>query len=111
MGGHRLGEFELLVLMAALRLGPDHAYAVGVVEDIAKRTGTVVRRANVYTALKRLESRGFITTRMGEPRAERGGKARRLIRVQPAGLDAVRASTRTITAMAQGLEDLLGDPA
>lgn len=111
MGGQRLGEFELLVLMAALRLGPDEAYAVGVVDDIGHRTGTVVRRANVYTALKRLEARGLISTRMGEPRAERGGKARRLITVEAPGVEAVRASTKTIAAMARGLEDVLGDPA
>ncbi|MEM7414331.1 MAG: helix-turn-helix transcriptional regulator [Gemmatimonadota bacterium] len=109
--GQRLGEFELLVLLAALRLGPDEAYAVAVVDDIHERTGEVVRRANVYTALKRLESRGLITTRMGEPRAERGGKARRLISVHAAGIEAVRASTQTISAMADGLEELLGDPA
>lgn len=109
--GQRLGEFELLVLLAALRLGPHEAYAVAVVRDIHERTGEVIRRANVYTALKRLESRGLISTRMGEPRAERGGKARRLITVEKPGVEAVRTSTQIISAMAGGLEDLLGDPA
>lgn len=105
----RLAEFEMLVMLAALRLGPEQAYAVPIVEDIEAKTGRSVRRANVYTTLQRLEAKGLISTHLGEPRAERGGKARRLIAVEAAGLEAVRESTSGIRAMIGGLESVLGE--
>ena len=85
-----LAEFELLVMLAALRLGPGEAYSVSIVEDIERRTGRSVRRANVYTTLARLEAKGMVSTQLGDKRPERGGKARRLVAVQPDGLAAVQ---------------------
>jgi DNA-binding PadR family transcriptional regulator len=110
MPGKHLAEFELLVLMAALRLGPEEAYAVPIVAEIEDRTGRSVRRANVYTTLQRLEAKGFVATRLSEPRAERGGKARRLIAVRPKGIEAVREATSGLRAMWSGLEPILGKP-
>ena len=94
-----LAEFELLVLLACLRLGPDEAYTVAIAADIERRTGRAVRRANVYTTLQRIEAKGLVSTRLGEPRAERGGKPRRLVTVERRGMAAVRATTHAITAM------------
>ena len=74
MAGESLAEFELLVMLAALRLGPREAYTVSIADDIEGRTGRSVRRANVYTTLQRLESKRLVTTALGEPRPERGGK-------------------------------------
>ena len=109
MAGNRPGDFELLVLLAALRLGPDDAYAVSIADEIAKRTGRAVRRSNVYTSLQRLEDRGLVRTTMGEPRAERGGKARREVAVTDEGLAVVREVTGELRSMTGGLEDLLGE--
>jgi len=103
-----LAEFELLVLLAALRLGPDEAYTVSIADQIQQRTGRSVRRANVYTTLQRLEAKRLLTTRLGEPRPERGGKPRRLVTVRPAGVAAVRAMTDAIQAMAGELGAVLG---
>lgn len=111
MGNRHLAEFELLVLMAALHLGPDEAYAVSIGDEIERRTGRAPRRANVYTSLRRLESRGLVSTRLGDARAERGGKARRLVAVEPAGITAVHAATSGLRAMWSGLESILGEPA
>lgn len=97
----------MLVLLAALRLGPDEAYAVPIAEDIEARTGRSVRRANVYTTLQRLESKGFVRTRLSEPVAERGGKARRLVAVSPSGVAAVREAAAGIRAMLGGLDAIL----
>lgn len=94
-----LAEFELLVMLAALRLGPERAYTVTIAEDIRERTGRSVRRANVFTALQRLEEKGLISSRLGEPHPDRGGRPPRLVKVQPEGLAAVRATTRAIQAM------------
>lgn len=108
MGNQSLAEFELLVLLAAVRLGPAAAYAVPIVAEIEGRTGRSVRRANVYTTLQRLETKGYVTTRLSEPRAERGGKARRLVKVEAAGLAAVREAAAGIGAMLSGLGEVLG---
>jgi DNA-binding PadR family transcriptional regulator len=94
-----LAEFELLVLLAALRLGPEEAYTVSIADYIERRTGRSVRRANVYTTLQRLETKRLVATRLGDARPERGGKPRRLVSVRPAGLAAVRATTGAIQAM------------
>ncbi len=98
-----LAEFELLVMLAALRLGPEAAYTVSIADDIRDRTGRAVRRANVFTALQRLEERGLVATRLGAPRAERGGRPPRLVTVTAPGLAAVRTTTTAIQAMTAGL--------
>ena len=104
-----LAEFELLVLLAALRLGPDEAYTVSIADHIEQRTGRSVRRANVYTTLQRLEAKRLVTTHLGDPRAERGGKPRRLVAVTKPGIAAVRATTGAIQAMAGELGHVLGE--
>ena len=104
-----LAEFELLVLLAALRLGPDEAYTVSIADHIQERTGRAVRRANVYTTLQRLEAKRLVSTKLGEPRPERGGKPRRLVTVRPAGLAAVRATAGALGAMIGEVRDIIGD--
>jgi len=99
-----LAEFELMVCLAALRLGPGEAYTVSISDLIEERTGRSVRRANVYTTLQRLEDKGYVVSRLGEARPERGGKPRRLVELTPPGLEAVRNTTSSIWAMAEGLE-------
>jgi DNA-binding PadR family transcriptional regulator len=103
-----LAEFELLVLLAALHLGPDEAYTVSIANDIAERTGRLVRRANVFTTLQRLEDKGLVSTRLGESRPERGGRPRRLVVVESVGVEAVRAATRAIQTMAGRVRGLTG---
>jgi DNA-binding PadR family transcriptional regulator len=102
-----LAEFELLVMLAALRLGPQGAYTVTIAEDIRVRTGRVVRRANVYTSLQRLEEKGLVSSRLGDPRPERGGRPPRLVAVSPEGLAAIRTTTQAIQAMVGELAEIL----
>lgn len=99
MGNASLPEFELLVVLAAIRLGSDEAYTVTIAEDIRTRTGRRVRRANVFTALRRLEDKGLIATRRGEPHPDRGGRPPRLVTVLPEGRAMARATTEAIQAM------------
>jgi DNA-binding PadR family transcriptional regulator len=103
-----LAEFELLVMLAALRLGEDEAYTVSIARDIAERTGRSVRRANVFTTLQRLERKGLVSTALGEPRPVRGGRPRRLVTVEPEGVDALRATTEAIQSMIGGLGYAIG---
>ena len=97
-----LGEFELLVLLAAVRLGDD-AHAVSIVEEIAARAGRTVQRAAVYVTLQRLEDKGLVTSWLGTPLPERGGKARRHVRVTRGGREAIREAREALQNMWAGL--------
>lgn len=104
MGTGALGEFEFLVLLAAMRLGEDHAHPLAIADEIAARTGRKVRRSAVYVTLTRAEEKGRVTTWLGEPRAERGGKARRHVRVEPEGVAVVHGSRVAFERMWSGLD-------
>ena len=96
-------------MLAALRLGTSEAYTVSIAEDIARRTGRTVRRANVFTTLQRLEAKGMVSTRLGPSRPQRGGRPRRLVTVQPVGVEALRATTEAIDSMIGGLGYAIGE--
>ncbi len=104
-----LAEFQLFVMLAVLRLGPEEAYTVSIADVIERRTGRSVRRANVYTALQQLEAKGFISTRLGDSRPERGGKPRRLVTLEPNGFEALRHTTAAIRSMSADLDDVMGE--
>ena len=101
-----LGEFEYAVLLAILHID-EGAYAVPVRELIEERTGRPVARGALYTGLNRLEAKGCLKSRMGDPSEERGGKARRYYAVTPAGLKAIRATHDAMSSMTKGLESIL----
>jgi DNA-binding PadR family transcriptional regulator len=102
-----LAEFELLVMLATLRLGPSEAYTVSIAADIENRTGRSVRRSNVFTTLQRLEKKGLVSTRLSEPRTERGSRPRRLVSVEPEGLAAIRETAGAIRSMIGDLGDMI----
>lgn len=97
----RLGEVELLVLLAVLRL-TDGAYAVPIRSLIAKEAGVHLARGTVYVTLDRLERKLLVESRLSEPVPEPGGKAKRLFRILPAGLRALRSARRGIERLAEG---------
>lgn len=105
-----LGEFEQVVMLALLRLGPD-AYGAAVCTEIESRSGRGVSVSAVHTTLERLELKGMVKSRVGEPTPQRGGKRKRHYEVAAAGLKALQASYRSLRNMADGLEHLLGEPA
>ena len=99
-----LAEFELLVMVAVRRLGAEEAHAVSIAADITERTGRIVRRANVYMTLQRLENKGLLSTALGAARPERGGKPRRVVMPTREGVAAVRATMGAIHAMTRGVK-------
>lgn len=103
MGRDSLGEFEQLVLLATLRLGRD-AYVVPIIDDITDRTGRNVTHAAVYVALRRLEKRGLVSSRLGESTPERGGKPKRYFDVAPEAVSQLRESRDALLNMWKGLE-------
>jgi DNA-binding PadR family transcriptional regulator len=96
-----LGEVELLVLLAVLRLGSD-GYAVPIRDLIKAEADVELSRGTIYVTLERLERKGYVTSWFSDPQAVRGGKARRLFRLKPAGLAAIRASRRAIDRLSAG---------
>ena len=98
MSSEFLGEFEQMVLLAILHLGGD-AYGVPIVEEIEARTGRSISRAAVYVTLRRLEKKGLLTSWMGKPTDERGGKPRRYVRLEPEGREQLLESRRTMDRM------------
>jgi DNA-binding PadR family transcriptional regulator len=98
-----LGEFEQVVLIAIVQLGND-VYGVPIVEEIQRRTGRRVAPAAVHITLRRLETKGLVTSWLGDPTPERGGKARRYVKVTRAGLESLRATRKVIDQMWQGVD-------
>jgi DNA-binding PadR family transcriptional regulator len=101
-----IGELETCVLLATLRLEHD-AYGVSIRDEIRERTGRALSRGAIYSAITRLESRGFLTSRLGDPTPIRGGRAKRFFSVTPTGVRAVRDSTTAVDQLREGLETLL----
>jgi DNA-binding PadR family transcriptional regulator len=96
-----LGEVEQLVLLAVLRLA-DEAYAVPIRALIKQDAGVEVSRGTVYVTLERLERKGYVTSWFSDPQAVRGGKARRIFRLKPAGVAAIRAAKRAMDRLSAG---------
>ena len=104
MSHEPLGELEHLVLLAINRLGPDSS-GVPIVEELRRHTRRKILRPSVYLALRRLESKGLIRSRLGEPEPRRGGRARRHFQPTAAGLAALRESQRTLAGLYGGLPE------
>lgn len=102
----QIGELETLILLATLRLGED-AYGVSIQDEIEARTGRRLTRGAIYTALRRLEDKGFVAGSLGDPTPERGGRAKRFLSVTDAGLAELRTVTRQLDRMREGLGHLL----
>jgi PadR family transcriptional regulator, regulatory protein PadR len=100
--GESVGEFEQLILFAVVRLEAD-ATAVTIRQEIELRTSRTISSGALYTALDRLEGRGFVQSRLGEPTAARGGKRKRLYAIEPAGARALTRSYAALQKMAQGM--------
>ena len=107
--GQSLGELEQLILLALLRLG-DEGFGAGVQREIEERADRRVAHGGVYTALMRLESKGYVVSREGAPTAQRGGRRRRLYRVTPHGQRALASAIGAIRSMARGITPRLELP-
>jgi DNA-binding PadR family transcriptional regulator len=107
-----LGEFEVVVLLAVLHLGErgEPAFGSTIRDEIAARANRHVARGAVYVTLDRLDDKALLTSRRGEPTGRRDGKPRRLFRLTPAGVRAVRQAVSLVNRMQRGLEPVLELP-
>ena len=102
----RLGEFEQLLLFALVRLGDD-AYGVTIRREIEARTGRSVSSGAIYTAMERLEARGYVSSTIGDPTPRRGGKRKKHYRIERTGAEALSRSYEALHEMAKGLRPKL----
>jgi DNA-binding PadR family transcriptional regulator len=100
--GDYLGEFEHVVLLTVLRLG-DGAYGAMIRTEIESITGRSPAIGAVHATLERLEHKGFVSSWIGEPTAERGGKAKRHFKIEAEGVAALKEARRTLERLHAGL--------
>jgi PadR family transcriptional regulator, regulatory protein PadR len=100
--GDLLGSLEHIVLLALVRLGAN-AYGMTIRREIDERTGRNISIGAVYATLDRLEGKGYVSSFVGEPTAERGGRAKRHFQIEADGEVALRTSQEAIRKMTVGL--------
>jgi DNA-binding PadR family transcriptional regulator len=100
-----LGEFELMILLAVLQLG-EEAYGVPIARILEAHRGRDVSIGSVYAALERMASKGLVSSSLGDPTPERGGKAKRYFQVTDAGLRQVHETRKVLTSLWQQLPAL-----
>jgi PadR family transcriptional regulator PadR len=93
-----VGQHELMVMLAVLRLGRE-AYGVPIAAEIATRTGREMLQGSVYATLERLEAKGLVASRLGEATAQRGGRAKRYFKLTAEGVRQVREAQRALEAL------------
>jgi len=100
--GEYLGEFEHIVLLTILRLG-DGAYGAMIRAEIEHVTGRSPAIGAVHATLERLERKGLVASWIGQPTAERGGKAKRHFKIEADGVSALKSARRTLEKLHTGL--------
>lgn len=97
-----MGEFEYLILAAAAKLG-DEAYGAAIRTEVEQATGERCSIGALYTTLDRLEGKGFIKTRMGDPTPQRGGRSKRMVRITAAGIEAAGEFYAAVAKLSRGV--------
>lgn len=98
-----LGEFEQIVLLAILRLG-DNAYGVTIGAEITACTSREPAPGALYTTLDRLEDKGLVTSRLGDPTPQRGGRAKRYFALNSKGLEAITRAQQSYRRLLEGCD-------
>jgi len=101
-----LGELEQLVLMAALQL-KDEAYGASVMRELRDRAGRKVAPGALFATLDRLEGKGLVKSKLGDPTPGRGGKRKRYLTVTQKGIASLRNARASWARMSEGLEEVL----
>jgi DNA-binding PadR family transcriptional regulator len=96
--GELLGSLEHIILLALVRLDGS-AHGMIVRREIEERTGRNISIGAVYATLERLEAKGYVSSSTGDPTPERGGRAKRMFRVEAAGNRALQVSEQTLRSM------------
>jgi PadR family transcriptional regulator PadR len=96
-----LGEFEYVLITAAAGLS-DKAYGAAIREEIESTTGRKCSIGALYTTIDRLETKGLLTTWMGDATPQRGGRSKRMVRVTPKGVQAAKSFYDAVIRVSRG---------
>jgi len=107
MPKEHVGKLELMVLLALMRVGHD-AYGVPIAQEIID-IGGKVSIGSVYAALDRLERKGYVSSALGDPSPERGGRAKKFFHVTGKGVREVQESQRVLTSLWRNLTMVKGE--
>jgi PadR family transcriptional regulator, regulatory protein PadR len=102
-----LGTFELTVMLVLIRLG-ENAYGLPIAQEIELKSRREVSLGSIYATLDRLEAKGLVSSRLGEPTPERGGRAKKYFSVTAKGVREVRETQRMLKQLWHGLRGLEG---
>ncbi len=105
MSRDNIGEFEELVLLTVGVLYDD-AYAVAITKEISEQSGRAVNVSAVHKSLYRLENKGMLKSRMGDPESKRGGKRKRLFNITPIGKKTLDESIELRNSLRNKIPDL-----
>jgi DNA-binding PadR family transcriptional regulator len=97
-----IGEFEYLLITSAVRLG-DEAYGAAMREEIEAATEQRCSIGALYTTVDRLEAKGLLQTWMGDATPQRGGRAKRMVRVTPEGMQAAKEFYDAVMRVSRGV--------
>lgn len=96
-----LGEFEYLLITAAVNLG-EQAYGAAIAKQIESATGKRSSIGALYTTIERLEAKGFLKTWMGEATPQRGGRSKKMVQVTPSGIAAAKHFYKAVIEISKG---------
>jgi PadR family transcriptional regulator, regulatory protein PadR len=102
------GEFEVMVLLAIVRLG-EEAYGWTVAQELERVASRSVSSGALYTTINRLEQKGLIRTRAGEGSEERGGRPRRYLSVTAEGAQALQRARAALDRLWAGVDLRAGE--
>ena len=100
-----LTDFEIMILLAIMRVGDD-AYGVTIAREIEQTAGRRVQLPAVYVALDRLEKQGLVRSWVGEATPQRGGRAKKHFALTRAGVGSVQDTRDALTALWSQLPQL-----
>ncbi len=109
-GRSYLGEFELMILLAVIRLGDD-AYGVPISKELLETAGRDVALGSVYAALDRLEQKDLVSSTLGDPTSARGGRAKRYFRVTSKGIREAKMTRKALISLWRGIPQMEGERA
>lgn len=98
MARRLLTDFEIMILLAIMRLGDD-AYGVTIAREIEETAGRAVQLPAVYVALDRLDKQGLVRSWLGEATPQRGGRAKKHFALTSAGTGSVKDTRDALTAL------------
>lgn len=108
MGRTSLGEFEHQVLLTILRLGRE-SYSVRIVAELEARTGREAATSAVYIALRRLEEKGMLRSRLESPEESGHPYPRRYFALTETAMEPLKEARRAYLSLWEGLEPALDD--